>query len=193
MAEFDKDRNFIITAVDDLETYLLSKELYLPLTAPRGGQFPKGVDRLSLGNVLLCRARLEAGQDISAGLNEVFARMDDIKQRWRSAWRAKGLLEYPARLRMWGEYLQDALRDPSHFSSFAYQVRLRLILQLLEPLVAPDLSESRSLLGAMDSRLMAVTESGPFVWDSHLQPGFPEERFAYLYRRLPETGTGGRK
>ena len=195
MNEFEQDRTFISAAVADLENYLLSKELYLPLTAPRGGQFPKGVERLSLGNVLLCRARLAARQqdDNANGLDELFHQMDAIQQRWVSAWRAKSLQEYPARLRMWGDYLQEALKDRTRFSSFAYQVRLRVILQLLETWIEPDLTEFRSLCRAVDARLLAVTEKGPFIWDSSLQRGFPETNFAFLYRKLPDPDSGGKK
>jgi hypothetical protein len=69
MPSLEKDRAFLEASVPELEDYLLSDELYWPITA-RGFDLP----RLTIGGILLAKARLEArGERIEALLTRLDA------------------------------------------------------------------------------------------------------------------------
>ena len=94
------DRRYLESGIRDLESYLLSEELYWPVgvSAP-AGQPP--YPRLSLGNLLLFRARLEARRfhlARTAEFERLDHRMQGIRSRWLSAWRQKAQREFSLRL-----------------------------------------------------------------------------------------------
>ena len=62
MTPVEKDKSYLEASISELETYLLSQELYWPISA-RGFDLP----RLTIGGILLTQARLEAcGERIEA-------------------------------------------------------------------------------------------------------------------------------
>lgn len=175
MSTLEQDRRFLQAGIPELQAYLLSKELYYPITA-RGMDLP----RLTLGGVLLALARLRgAGQ--SADLE---GPVEAIRLKWRSAWEAKASREVQARLALWQNYLADVRHDPEqHAPHYRQEVRVRTMLDLLLAEVSQSLPQAATL-AELDARLRAMLLPGEFVWETAVQPAFPREKFWYLYGTL---------
>lgn len=168
----EKDRAFFTAGVPQLESYLLSKELYW-ITSARTPDFTQ----VTLGALLLVRERLRGWR--APGLAEPSMQMDAVRLKWRAAWDEKARRELRARSELWKDYLAE-VRHASAESvrQYPYQVRLRAILALLlrelrEP--PPD------FLAAIDSGLRRVFRPGAFVWDTELEWNFPQDSFWFLY------------
>lgn len=178
------DRRYLESGISDLESYLLSGELYWPVgvSAP-AGQPP--YPRLSLGNLLLSRARLNARRfhlAHTAEFERLDNRMQGIRSRWLSAWRQKAQREFSLRLNLWRDFLEDYRQSPAgNVDRYAYEINRRVILELLAPETASVAPAERELLSGLDSLLRAVFIPGPFVWDRELEGGFPADPYWYLY------------
>lgn len=187
MRTLEKDWTFLRAAEQDLEGYLLSPELYLPLVADRGSSLEEGMERLTIGNVLLSRARLLAfpwDEKQRIDLEKLTQRIDQLRDRWCAAWQRKIAQEVPARLTLWRNCVIDAIEDRERFSGYEYQVRWRVILELLDKELEVPLYESTRILAVLDSNLRTVTTRGTFIWQPELQAGFPEDPYWYLYVRM---------
>jgi len=180
---------YLEAAPESLEAYLLSGDLFWPLdaSAPDAeGAYPA----LTLGNVLLFAARLRAREgallpvEVSR-LRMAEGRLDALRVRWRVAWEDKATREFRSRLRQWSRFLEEALGDSlGSMAYYAYEVRLRVILDLLcENGAVPEMDE-RDVLESLDARLKAVWVRGAFLWPDEFASGFPEERYWYLWGRL---------
>ena len=168
-----KDRVFLQAGIPELSDYLLSKELYWPITA-RGYQLP----RLTIGGVLLAQARLEAAGE---RIESLVAQLDGVRLKWRTAWETKAGREVGARCGLWGNYLEDYRQNPyQHADSYPHEVRYRVMLQLLSAEL-PDVPPEGELLAALDSLLQRNFLPGEFVWDAGLQNGFPRDVYWFLY------------
>ncbi len=157
-----KDIEFLEAAIPELQTYLLSQELYYPL----GNQLP----RLTLGAVLLGVARLGLRAE------PLRVKVEAAQERWRSAWQAKAEREVKARSSLWMQYLEE-YRDDSRNGSKLYpqNVRHRAMLTLL--------GESAH---ETDALLKSVFVEGAFVWEKEIAENFPREPFWYLFGTLKE-------
>ncbi|MDD2922894.1 MAG: hypothetical protein PHQ36_11480 [Anaerolineales bacterium] len=156
------DIDYLSAGVPELETYLLSNELYYPI----GARLPQ----LTLGGILLSLARV--------GLKgESFrARVEAIRLKWRSAWDAKSNREISARIALWKNYLAEYRDDPkSGARLYSQNVRYRAMLGLLEK----KLDES-------DALLKGVFIEGKFIWEEECAQNFPRETFWYLFGTLKE-------
>jgi hypothetical protein len=184
MPSIEYDLKYIQAGLVDLEGYLLSKELYWPVgaTAPAGEtHYP----RLTLGNLLLARARL-SGRELSPEQSSEFERLDQLlqetRQNWKVAWEQKAAKEFSARLRLWRDFINDYRKQPkSNLDRYAYEVNRRVTLQLLTPETAEVPDEETELLNGLDELLRAVFIPGEFVWDGDLKVSFPKNIFWYLY------------
>ena len=171
----EKDKAFFEAGLQELEPYLLSKELYWPSSV-----HTTDFTQLTLGALLLVRARLKGWK--SPGLTESAAQVEVIRLKWRSAWEAKAALEVRARSQLWKKYLGELRHAPVESArKHPYEVRLRVMLSLLvaELSIQPDES-----LSALDAKLRAIWRPGAFVWDSRLEWVFPQESFWFLYGML---------
>ncbi len=170
----ETDALYLKAGLEELESYLLSGEVYWPLGR-------SSLPRLTLGNLLLSRLRLKARGLLSAAEE---ARLEEQRFRWRIAWEKKVQREFRSRLRLWKNYLEDYSETPSAFASdYPQEVRQRAILELLQAELATPLPETL-LLGQLDDHLRTVFIPGPFLWEADLQPAFPKETWWYLYGRL---------
>jgi hypothetical protein len=183
-----KDWAFLRSAAGDLQDYLLSKDLYRPL-------FPLPEDRgvgelvqLTPGNLLLAQARLAAfsWEPVRAAeLAELNAGCERVIRQWKTAFSQKAAHEYHARLDLWREFLQDVLGSTPHRQAdYPFQVRWRVILELLHPFVTGLSGDEPGILAAVDERLKRSAAPGKFVWEPDLEKRFPEKEFWYLYRVL---------
>ncbi len=164
----EKDKAFFLAGLQELEPYLLSKELYWHIS-PHTTDFTQ----LTLGALLFVRERLKGWGDADA--LELARQLDAVRSKWRSAWEEKVRREVRVRSELWKDFI--AARDASA-SQYPYQVRLRAMLTLL----LDDLRESPSeMLTSLDAHLKQKFHAGAFVWDVKLQAHFPQEQFWFLY------------
>lgn len=171
---FATDWQILETAAADLESFLLSRELYWLV---KGG-------RLSTGNVLLSMKRLEAAFGQDAHFQNLKGEIEQTRARWRSAWMEKARREYEERLRLWTQFLNDlSAGETSALAEYKTQVRFRLMLDLLAGDV-PMPSSAGGLLEKLDGQLRVSTRAGGFVWEGELAEGFDSETYWYLYRTL---------
>lgn len=164
----EKDKAFFLAGLQELEPYLLSKELYWHVSAPT-----TDFTQLTLGALLLVRERLKGWGDADA--TELARQLDAVRLKWRSAWEEKARREVRARSELWKEFV--TARDASA-SQYPYQVRLRAMLTLL----LDDLRENPSeMLTSLDMQLKHKFLASAFVWDVKLQAYFPQDKFWFLY------------
>ena len=176
MTSTEKDKAYIEAGIPELEDYLLSDELYWPITT-RGFDLP----RLTIGGILLAKTRLEArGEQIDS----LTAQLDVIRSKWRVARETKAGREVQARMRLWGNYLSDYRHNPEgNADAYPHEVRYRAMLQLLISELSTPPSEQKEL-AQLDSLLRVNLISSDFIWDAELQAGFPREVYWYLYGKL---------
>lgn len=176
MTSLEKDRAYLEAGVPELERYLLSDELYWPISA-RGYNLP----RLTIGGVLLTKQQLEArGERIES----LMAQLDGVRSKWRVAWETKASREFGARMRLWSNYLTDYRQNPEgHADAYPHEVRYRVMLQLLMAEIHVQPSE-QDTVSRLDGLLRANLTTGEFIWESDLQDGFPREVYWFLYGKL---------
>jgi hypothetical protein len=172
----EKDRVYLETGIPELREYLLSNELYWPITA-RDYDLP----RLTVGGILLAKTCLEARGEQHEAL---LAQLEALRSQWRVAWETKAGREVQARMRLWSNYLTDYRQNPEgQADAYPYEVRYRVMLHLLLAEVPAPPVEQESL-SQLDDVLRANLSSGDFIWEADLQPGFPREVYWFLYGKL---------
>ena len=190
MKTFEYDLRYLKEGIEELESYLLSEQLFWPLearTEPGEAAYPN----LTLGNLLLVEARLKARPMTlaqQAQLGALLPQLEQVRSRWRSAWSKKALHSLHNRLKMWRDFLDEYTKAPeAHADRYPYEVQRRVMLALLAGEAEQAPPEVNDLIGKLDALLRAVLMKGDFIWEPELQAGFPEETYWYLYGRLPET------
>jgi hypothetical protein len=159
-----------------LEGYLLSKELYWPISA-RGYDLP----RLTIGGILLAQARLEARGERSGSLA---SQIDMVRSRWRSAWETKAGREVQARMRLWSNYLADYRHNPEGYAdAYPHEVRHRVMLQMLLAELHAPVPEQGELSG-LDNVLRTHLVDSDFIWEAGLRSVFSREAYWFLYGKL---------
>jgi hypothetical protein len=86
MSSFDYELRYLNAGISELQTYLLSKELYWPIGI-RASRGEKGYPRLTLGNLLLSLVKATALAKMTFqkdSIADVTLRMDTIRNDWRS-------------------------------------------------------------------------------------------------------------
>jgi hypothetical protein len=183
------DLRYLQAGIDQLESYLLSRDLYRPIGIQPARNEPP-YPPLTPGWLLLAYLRAQATAQTPGEL-EVLERanlqLDSIRARWRSAWGNKSLAEFHARLNLWRDFLEEYRQSPgSNYDRYGYEVNRRVLLELLTP--------EANLLGdaelqarvGLDLWLQAVFNPGPFIWDATLISSFPQVAYWYLYGTLPK-------
>jgi hypothetical protein len=184
------DLRYLRAGVDALDEYLLSNEIYWPVGAnPPAGE--PAYPQLTLGGLLLAKARLEAlagsaalSNEQQVGLANLEERMEAARTRWRVAWESKAAKEFGARLNLWRNFLEEYRENSGNNADrYSYEVSRRVQLHLLG-LDAPLSPAQVELLTGLDRLLEAIFLPDGFVWDPELARGFPKETYWYLYGRL---------
>lgn len=185
MQVLENDLAFLQASTPVLEDYLLSDVLYYPVTGQRGRQLSGDTTRLTLGNLLLSQKRLSSAGyagDASGEFSQYQSQIEQIHAHWRSRWEIKIQQEIPNRLMLWKNYLSEwGDGSKSKEGDYSYNVRLRVILELLMAETSALLVQEKSLLRSLDQRLKAKGAPGLFVWDGSLESTFPPDKFWYLY------------
>lgn len=184
---FAGDVDYLQACLQELETYLLSDELFWTLGAAptdMSGAFP----RLTLGGVLLALVRAIARSSTrqeEVTVEKLESRVEEINTKWRVAWERKAEWEFRSRLRQWGNFLNEFQNEPAEqVSYYAYEVRLRVMLELLSPHAEGIEGEYLDLLNALDQVVGARFAPGEFLWEADLKTGFPPEPYWYLWGQL---------
>ena len=185
MQMLENDLAFLHASAPVLEEYLLSDVLYYPVTGERGHQLTGDTTRLTLGNLLLSLRRLQAASfpaDQAAELQSLSGQIDGVKAQWRSRWGVKVRQEIPNRVMLWKNYLDEWGEAPkAKAGDYPYNVRLRVILELLLAEADNLLVKEKDLLRSLDMRLKGKSSQGEFIWDEDLAGEFPADRFWFLY------------
>ncbi len=195
------DLQYLRAGLDQLESYLLSKDIYRLLgVQPAHGQPP--YPQLTLGWLLLARLRAQATAQNSADrleLERLSQQLDAMRSRWRSAWGAKAQAEVRTRLNLWRDFLEEYRNDPAaNFDRFAYEVNRRVLLELLIPEAAgltasPSFEANLQALAGLDGWLKSVFIPGAFIWENLLVSSFPQAIYWYLYGKLPDRVENNKK
>ena len=169
------DLRFLREAVSQLHDYLLSNELYWPLS----GSLP----RLTPGALLLELARLETAGTAPSEFPGLQRQFENLHDKWRTAWQKKAAREVSNRARLWSQFLSDFAADPDkNAESYRSEARGRAILQMLLT-EQPDLPEKAALV-ELDAALRPRLKPGAFLWEPELEPAFPKSDFWFLYGSL---------
>jgi hypothetical protein len=173
----EKDKAFFQSGLQQLEDYLLSKELYWPSSV-----HTTDFTQVTLGTLLLIRERLKGWR--TPGLTELTMQMDAVRLKWRSAWEEKSRREVRARGELWKNFLAEARQHPVESArQYPYEVRLRAILTLL----LDDIRETPAdWLTSLDAELHRILKGDAFVWDPSLGWNFPKSSFWFLYGTLTQ-------
>ena len=176
MSSIKTDTVYLEAGIPELGDYLLSKELYWPISA-RGYTLP----RLTIGGLLLAQARLEARRE---RIGSLVAQLDGVRSKWRVAWETKAGREVGARMRLWSNYLADYRHEPeSHADAYLHEVRYRVMLHLLLAELPMPPAEQESI-SQLDDMLRTKLITGNFIWEAELGAGFPRAVYWYLYGKL---------
>lgn len=189
MTSAQYDLIYLQAGIDELKDYLLADDLFWPIgvSSPAGEPpFP----RLTLGGLLLTRERakgIKLSLNQETQLMKLLNKMDSVISDWRVAWTNKAAREFQMRLNMWGNFLEEYRKDPEgNVDRYSYEVRLRVMLHLLQS-EAVDLDSSElDLLAGLDMLLRATLINGDFIWDDAIISAFPKDIYWYLYGELPE-------
>lgn len=187
MPSIEYDLRYLRAALADLEAYLLSNELYWPMGArPPHGDPP--YPRLTMGGILLSRQNL-AKRVMDGAQGQEYAslssHLDEMRLHWQTAWQAKAKRGFSSRLVQWSNFMEDYRKEPANnIDRYAYEVRGRVMLQLLGPESQEIPSTELDLVNALDRVLEASFRPGSFVWDPALLPSYPQTQFWYLYGTL---------
>jgi hypothetical protein len=175
MPSLEQDKRFYREAAPQLETYLLSKEIFWPL----GGTLPQ----LTPASLLLAHARITAaGGDVSIAPFEQV--MNKARREWAVAWEEKVGREFQTRLNLWRQSLEDYFSAPDqHYRYYPTEVRNRAMLSLLTRELR-QLPPEMDLLNLLDSKLRMSLIPAAFVWEPELESGFPQIEFWFLYGKL---------
>ncbi len=185
MPTLNDDLTYLAAAQNTLEDFLLSPEIFWPLSGGHTGHLPQ----LSLGGLLLAQERARAHHKTGAQQAAFSAAQHAIhaaRTRWRVAWERKAQREFESRLRQWANYLNEYRENPAGQAAYyPYEVRLRAMLDLLHEECAANLPPHLDeMYAGLNTLLQAVFVSGDFVWDTALRDGMPKSRYWYLYGGL---------
>lgn len=189
MTSLSHDAAFLQSAAQVLEDYLLSEVLFWPLQREKGAMLGGDSDQLTPGNLLLSLARLSKEDLAEPSIQTALQRIDEVRQRWKSAWLNKCRKEWEQRLRLWLHYVDDLQREDGRVlpADYSFHVRQRVILELLGKEIGDLPPEKRLKLQSADEVLRSLSQPGEFIWQKGLQERFPASSFWYLYMK---TGRG---
>jgi len=184
------DLRYLKAGIEQLEPYLLSSDVYWSIgTRAPAGETP--YPQLTLGGLLLARLRAHSSIKKSTQqveLEELSGQLNDLHTRWRVAWEGKASKEFPARLNLWKNFLEEYRANPeTQYDRYTYEVTRRVMLHLLGAETENIPQAQRDLLASLDLLLHTIFISGDFIWDVTLTASFPQEQYWYLYGRIPKS------
>jgi uncharacterized protein YukE len=180
--------NFCIACQFEMRDYLLAKILYWPLQARAPSGEPT-YPMMTIGSVMLVmmQARALAMTTMqSMELDRVEIDLYTLRKRWRATWERKAHEEFHARLRRWSQFIVELRRqDEGFIPNYRYEVRWRVILELLTIDLDNISIVDQNILAECDQQLLAELIPGEFIWESGFADGFPQEVYWYLWGNFP--------
>jgi len=188
MKSLDYDLRYLNSGIEILEQYLISDEVFWPtsVSPPKGEpDYP----RVTLDGLLLARAKITSRSitpDQEYKVREVITKFNLSRLKWKVAWEDKASKCYQTRARMWNNFIQEYQdNQQENADRYHYEVRLRVMLELLKPeIMQPSITET-GLLISLDGYLKSILVYSGFIWDIDIQSGFPEKDYWFLYGKLP--------
>jgi len=187
MPSVEYDLGYMDAAVDLLERYLLSRQIYWKMiaSAPTGDPpYPS----LTLGGLLLALARTRARQlnpKQTQQFTQLVGEIDIVRSKWRTAWENKAQDEYRSRLNLWRDFLEEFRQEPEdNADRYHYEVGRRVMLHLLDGETRGIPPAEHQMLAGLDSILSGLLVPGEFIWGKELAAGFSRDEFPYLYGTL---------
>jgi hypothetical protein len=114
-------------------------------------------------------------------LTRITNQIENGRNKWRTAWRAKAHREWISRLRQWRNYLEEYRQQPDIQSSYySIEVRWRVYANLLLEEIEPP-EEELKLQSGLDRILESVFIQGDFIWEAALETVYPKNPYWYLY------------
>ena len=179
--------NLLSLQISEFESYLLSRELYWPLSfrAPAG---ERPYLRLTTGNLLLNVNEISANLDALSPTQQVdfydlMATWDMLQRQWLSALQEKAAAELESRINLWEAYITDLREQKAYGTHYRVEVRNRVICELIPEQLEklPVSTGQRARLKKMDGYLGRLFKTGPFLWHEDLESMYPEDPYWYLY------------
>jgi len=187
MASAEFDLGYLETAVELLQKYLLSDEIYWKMNAispPGEPVYPS----LTLGALLLSQKRIEfwpLSSNQEARKLRIQSAIGGIQIKWRTAWAKKSRTEFRSRLDLWRNYLEELRKEPElNIDRYPYEVTRRVMLNLLLAEADAIPPAQTQMLGGLDLVLDGLMVPGDFIWDLSLAAGFTRSEYPYLYYHL---------
>ena len=181
-----QDLEILAAMAEEMDSYLRSEVLFWPMTKA-------AMPRLTLGGYLMRQHRLTALQRLLT--EEEQNRLQAVIKQFNMAlvekivrFEQRAHQELEARLRQWGEYLNDLARESGGSGAYyATAVEPRaMVAALINKLQLPpyQLEERIPQQVAMhDNNLRRRWQSGEFVWPEEWQPAYPKGEYWWLYGR----------
>lgn len=186
LGKLRQDLEILSAMAAEMESYLKSDVLFWPMAI---GNMP----RLTLGGYLMRQHRLVA---LGSLLSEAeTAKLDSAVRQFNEALVEKIVRleqrankELEARLRQWGEYLNDLSRSKESGGAYygtAVETRAMITALVNKLSLPPYKLESRitQQVAMFDNNLRRRWQSGDFVWPEEWQPAYPEKSYWWLYGR----------
>jgi hypothetical protein len=192
----DQDLREAEAMTKGLETYLKGDTLY---ASAGGGIFSFGnMPTMTVGALLMRLRRLgvlhmQLNDKQREQLAELNRQHEEVRDEFRAHYEKKMLWEANSRLDSIRQYFSDASTPDGAASNYAPEQLRRTIVQ--ELLVAMDELRIESAdidtkVRQIDSRLNGIaSERTGFLWDSQLEPAYPQKDYWWLYRK-PRAGRG---
>jgi hypothetical protein len=182
-----KDLTLVKAALLELGEFLLTDQIYWPLSAPVFDPFGYSQGRYSLGLVLLAldHGVKRSSTDVETALwEDISGQVWEFRSRYRTAWQNKTVREFRSRLRSWHDVLDELLQDriPSN-AVYRSNVRSRVILQFLGGELQQRSSDFQNLAD-LDQWHQGYWLPGDFIWDESLMQVYPQGDFWFLYGKL---------
>jgi hypothetical protein len=174
--------------LEDIEPFLLSPELFWPITAkpPKGSPpFPN----LSLGGLLLTEDELIAQKDRmnpeqAARYSRLRLKRQGVWRKWLSTIQRKAVREMAMRCNLWRSYVVELEDQEKVKYDYPQEVRHLVMFERLADTAGkqPEAQELRESIRLLDDRLMGVTQTSEFIWDEQLGAIYPKRSFWFLFR-----------
>lgn len=179
------DLEYLRIVAEEIEDYLLSEELFWPVTGrPSGGK--SFFLKMTIGNLLLSEHRLSAlaaERQIAPAVQSEFLalqrRIEVVHAKWQVAWEEKARQEYQTRFNQWMRALEEMRSDRyQNAPYYRNEIRTRVLLELLADHIP---AKAGFDLLPFDTILRRIFKQGEFIWPEAPAAGFPQDKFWYLY------------
>lgn len=186
MPSIEYDLRYLSSGLSDLESYILSSDLYWPVgVSPPVGEPP--YPSLTIGNLLLAHRRLECRSirpEDYLEYNQLNHSLEKFRVQWQHTWGQKVAREFRARLNLWRDFIEDYRADPAgNIDRYSYEVQRRVELEILKSETQAVHPQELEMLKGLDKFLQVVFEQGNFIWEAELISGFASDTYWFLYGR----------